>query len=68
MRPDQLHRKLKARAAQSGMSLSDYLRSEIRYVTEKPTLGEIMRRLEKLTPVITRISNAEAVREERDRR
>jgi len=27
-----------------------------------------MRRLEKLTPVITRISNAEAVREERDRR
>ena len=66
--PDKLHRKLKARAAQSGMSLSEYLLREMRYVGEKPTLEEMMRRLEELTPVITKISNAQAVREEREKR
>lgn len=66
--PDELHRTLKARAAQSGMSLTDYLLREIRYVAEKPTLEEMMRRLEEVTPVITRISNAQAVREEREKR
>jgi plasmid stability protein len=66
--PDELHRTLKARAAQSGMSLSEYLLREMRYVAEKPTLEEMMRRLEKATPVVTRISNAQAVREEREKR
>lgn len=66
--PDELHRTLKARAAQSGMSLSDYLLREIRYVAERPTREDILRRLEQLTPVITKISNAQAVREEREKR
>jgi hypothetical protein len=34
--PDALHRRLKARAALAGMSLSDYLLSEIREVAERP--------------------------------
>jgi len=38
--PDDLHRKLKARAALAGMSLSDYLLREIRDVAERPTIGE----------------------------
>lgn len=66
--PDALHRTLKSRAALAGMSLSDYLLREIRYVAEKPTMEEMMRRLEKLTPVVTKISNAQAVREEREKR
>jgi len=66
--PDDLHRKLKARAALSGMSLSDYLLRQIRYVAEKPTMEEMMRRLEAAEPVITRITNAQAVREEREKR
>jgi plasmid stability protein len=66
--PDELHRTLKARAAQSGMSLSEYLLREMRYVAERPTREDILRRLEELTPVITRISNAQAVREEREKR
>lgn len=66
--PDELHRTLKARAAQSGMSLSDYLLREIRYVAERPTREDILRRLEQLTPVITKISNAQAIREEREKR
>lgn len=66
--PDELHRKLKSRAALAGMSLSDYLLREVRSIAEKPTREEMLRRLEKLTPVITKISNAQAVREEREKR
>ena len=43
--PDALHRTLKARAAMAGMSLSDYLLSEIRHVAERPTLVELRERL-----------------------
>ncbi|CAN5898236.1 hypothetical protein BH23ACT11_BH23ACT11_27770 [soil metagenome] len=43
--PDHLHRTLKERAAESGMTLSDYLLSEVERVAEKPTLAEMMERL-----------------------
>jgi plasmid stability protein len=49
--PDDLHRKLKVRAAQAGMTLSDYLLSEIEQVAEKPTLGAMMERLRARKPV-----------------
>ena len=38
--PDALHRKLKARAARKGMSLSDYLVSELTPIAELPTMEE----------------------------
>jgi plasmid stability protein len=38
--PDDLHRALKARAAQAGMSLSEYLLREARRSVERPTLAE----------------------------
>ena len=66
--PDELHRRLKSRAALAGMSLSDYLLGEIREVAERPTLEEMRARLEKLSPTTLSISSAEAVRAERDRR
>jgi plasmid stability protein len=43
--PDELHRTLKAKAARLGMTLSDYLLSEIEQVAEKPTLSEMMEHL-----------------------
>ena len=43
---DRLHRKLKSRAALAGMSLSDYLLSELRDVAARPTLDELRARLE----------------------
>jgi antitoxin FitA len=43
--PDELHRRLKVRAAKAGMTLSDYLLSEIEQIAEKPTLRELMERL-----------------------
>ncbi|MBN1418025.1 MAG: hypothetical protein JXP34_04575 [Planctomycetes bacterium] len=66
--PEKLHRKLKARAALAGMSLSDYLLREIRIVAEQPTREEILERLSHLSPTTPRTPVAEAVRAERDAR
>jgi antitoxin FitA len=49
--PEDLHKKLKVRAKQAGITLSDYLLSEIEQVAEKPTLSEMMERLRGLEPV-----------------
>jgi antitoxin FitA len=65
--PDALHRRLKSRAALVGMSLSDYLLSEIRQVAERPTLDELRARIEQRPEARLSIEPAEAVRAERDR-
>jgi len=65
--PDALHRRLKSRAALAGMSLSDYLLSEIREVAERPTLEEMQARLQRRSRVTLAVPPAEAVRAERDR-
>ncbi len=64
--PDSLHRELKSRAALAGMSLSDYLLSEIRQVAERPTLSQLRARLAGRAPVNPAESPAQAVRAERD--
>lgn len=66
--PDALHRRLKARAAMAGMSLSDYLLSEIKEIAEKPTLVEMRELLHQREPVSIPIDTARLVREERDSR
>jgi plasmid stability protein len=66
--PDPLHRKLKARAALEGKSLSDYLLREIRRIAERPTTEEIMERLARLPRVSPRVPPAQVIREERDGR
>ena len=66
--PDDLHRKLKARAALEGLSLSDYLLQEVRRVAERPTLAELRHRLAQRAPVVTRVPPAKAVRAERGHR
>jgi plasmid stability protein len=66
--PDGLHRSLKARAAMAGMSLSDYLLSEIKEIAERPTLAEMRERLHQREPVSVRIDTARLVREERHSR
>jgi plasmid stability protein len=64
--PDALHRHLKARAAMAGMSLSDYLLSEIKEIAERPTLAEMRERLHEREPVLTKLDSARIIREERD--
>jgi plasmid stability protein len=66
--PDALHRKLKARAAAAGMSLSDYVLRELKLSAEQLTVDELRRRLASLPPVELPFSTAEAVRAERDSR
>ena len=66
--PDSLHRTLKAQAALSGMSLSDFLLAEIRQVAERPTIGELRERMRRRSRVESPVSAAEAVRRERDAR
>jgi len=66
--PDALHRRLKARAAMAGMSLSDYLLDEIRRTAERPTIEELRARLASRPAAILAEPPARAVRAERDGR
>ena len=66
--PEDLHLRLKSRAATAGMSLSDYLLREIHAVTERPTIDELRARLQSRTPCTLTVPPADAIRYERDRR
>lgn len=66
--PDKLHRKLKARAALAGMSLSDFLLAELRRTLERPTREQLLKRLANKTRTSLGQAAADAVRAERDAR
>ena len=66
--PENLHRKLKARAAMAGMSLSDFLLKEIHELGDRPTLAELEERLRRRRRRDLPVSAAEIVRAERDAR
>jgi len=66
--PEDLHLKLKVRAAMAGMSLSDYLIAEIKKSADRPTLEELRERLGTRASLDPKVSPADAVREERDAR
>src|SRR5208282_885755 len=66
--PDALHRQLKARAALSGLPLSDYLIREVRKIAEQPTLQEMQERLRQRDAYRGKISPTDIVRAERDSR
>jgi len=66
--PDELHRTLRVRAAQSGRSLSEYLLRELEQIAAVPTHEEMLARLRALTPVRMRTSSAAIIRRERDKR
>jgi plasmid stability protein len=66
--PEDLHRRLKARAAMMGMSLSDYLLGEIKRSAERPTIEELQARLQQRRPVSPREPAVDAVRAEREGR
>lgn len=66
--PDHVHSTLKARAAQEGMSLSDYLKREFARAVERPTLKEWLDRTRSLKPLRSKQSAARVVRQLRDSR
>jgi antitoxin FitA len=64
--PDTLHRKLKARAAMAGQSLSDYLLTELGRIAARPTREEMLARIHSRTRTRLRTETATIIREERD--
>ena len=64
--PDDLHRKLKARAAAAGMSLSEYAMKELRKSAETLTHEEFRARLAALGPGPDDLDVVAAVRAERE--
>ena len=64
--PDGLHRKLKARAAVAGQSLSDYLLSEIDRIAALPTREEMLARIHSRSRVVLTTPSADVIRGERE--
>jgi plasmid stability protein len=64
--PVEIHRRLKARAAIEGMSMSDYILREIRKALDRPTRQEILERLASRPLRRVRRSAAAVIRDERD--
>ena len=66
--PGAVHRRLKARAAHLGLSMSDYVLREIERLLEKPTREELFARIAQLPPIELDPPPSEILREERERR
>ena len=66
--PDEFHRRLKARAAIEGLSMSDYVLRELRKALDRPTRAEVLDRLQAQPVRELRRSAAEVIRAERDAR
>jgi hypothetical protein len=64
--PDDLHRKLKVRAAEQGLSLSDYLLRMAEREAETLTIDELTERIRSRPSVRSRRAPSEILREIRD--
>lgn len=66
--PAEFHRRLKARAAIEGMSMSDYILREVRKALDRPTREEVLDRLRARPARRLKRSAAEVIRSERNAR
>jgi antitoxin FitA len=66
--PEDVHARLKARAAAAGMSLSDYLLREITWLASRPTWEEYFDQVGREEPIATGIDWVEVIREGREER
>jgi len=66
--PDALHRKLRLRAIEANMTLSDFLIREVAAVAERPSIDDLLARIRSRGGVDLAESPAEAVRAERQSR
>jgi plasmid stability protein len=66
--PDPLHRKLKVRAAQQGVSLSDFILAELRRAAERISPQELAERARVIVRDDLSPAPADLLRAERDRR
>lgn len=63
--PDSTHRALKSRAAQTGLSLSDYLLAEVQQLAELPSVEELTERIRRRSAARPRVSSANVIRRQR---
>jgi plasmid stability protein len=63
--PDDLHRRLKARSALAGVSMSDYVLRELQKSLTRPTREEVLARMAELPPIELDPPVAEVLRDER---
>jgi antitoxin FitA len=66
--PDAKHRKLKARAAERGMTITDYVKQLVDRDLERPTMAELIKRAKTFIQVDIGTSAVDYVREDRDTR
>lgn len=66
--PEDVHRTLKARAAREGMSLSDFIKRELKRSAEQPSMLEWLERTKQLKPIRGKQTAAQIIRELRDSR
>ena len=66
--PPEFHRRLKARAAMEGMSMSDYILREVGKALERPTRAEVLERLRSRPVRRLKRNAADVIRAERDAR
>ena len=66
--PENVHRKLKSKAALEGLSLSDYLLREVRALAERPSVTELRERIASRSALNSDESIVDAIRAERDAR
>ncbi len=66
--PEPVHRTLKTRAAEAGMSLSDYLLAEVEQVAKRPTIDQLTERIQRRSPVAVKGSSSSVIRRHRDAR
>ena len=66
--PVELQRRVKARAAMEGISMSAYVRRLIERAVERPTRQEVLDALAALPEVVTDMDAAEIIREARESR
>ena len=64
--PDDVHERLKVRAAQMGISLSDYLKGELAHLAERPTMDEVLERIRRRPRVELRTPIEDIIREDRE--
>jgi plasmid stability protein len=66
--PVDFHRRLKARAAMEGMSMSDYILREMKKSLDVPTRQEVLDRIRARALPVDSVNAAKIIREERDAR
>jgi plasmid stability protein len=66
--PENVHGILKSRAAREGMSLSDFLKTELAHSAERPTMREWLESTHQTKPIRASRTPAQVIREIRDLR